>query len=69
MQKAGAPVVVVTPYYNKPTRKLIQHYKAIADSTRFRSAYNVPAGRLQIEPATWPARGDQNTCGEEASAT
>ena len=56
MRKAGATgLLSVTPYYNKPTPEgLVQHYRAIADSTPLPIIiYNVP-GRtgLNIDVAT-----------------
>jgi 4-hydroxy-tetrahydrodipicolinate synthase len=56
MERAGANgLLSVTPYYNKPTPDgLIQHYKAIAESTALPIiVYNVP-GRTgcNVEPAT-----------------
>src|SRR5687767_7687221 len=48
-------ILSVTPYYNKPTQEgLVQHYKAIAESTRLPIVlYNVP-GRtgVNLEAAT-----------------
>ena len=56
MERAGANgLLSVTPYYNKPTPDgLIQHYKAIAESTALPIiVYNVP-GRTgcNVDPAT-----------------
>lgn len=48
-------LLIVTPYYNKTTQKgLIEHYKAIAQSTKLPIIlYNVPSRTgLNIEPAT-----------------
>jgi 4-hydroxy-tetrahydrodipicolinate synthase len=56
MRKAGAAgLLSVAPYYNKPTQEgLVQHYRAIADSTPLPIVvYNIP-GRtgVNIEVAT-----------------
>lgn len=72
-ERAGAHgILSVTPYYNKPTQEgLVQHYRAIADSTKLPIVvYNVP-GRTgcNVEPATLARLADvQNIVGvKEAS--
>ena len=55
-EKLGADgILVVTPYYNKPTQQgLISHYKAIAENVNLPIIlYNVPSRTgLNIEPKT-----------------
>ncbi|MCC6991314.1 MAG: 4-hydroxy-tetrahydrodipicolinate synthase, partial [Acidobacteria bacterium] len=56
MERAGAHgILSVTPYYNRPTQEgLVQHFKAIAESTKLPVVlYNVPSRTgCNMEPAT-----------------
>ncbi|MCX8071414.1 MAG: 4-hydroxy-tetrahydrodipicolinate synthase [Candidatus Binatia bacterium] len=54
-QAGASAALLISPYYNKPTQEgIYQHYRAVAEATRFPLIlYNIP-GRTacKIEPAT-----------------
>jgi 4-hydroxy-tetrahydrodipicolinate synthase len=57
-EAGAAAALLISPYYNKPTQEgIYQHYKAIADSTRFPLiVYNIPARTASKIEATTIAR-------------
>ncbi|HEX7406285.1 MAG TPA: 4-hydroxy-tetrahydrodipicolinate synthase [Candidatus Binatia bacterium] len=57
-EAGAAAALLISPYYNKPTQEgIYQHYKAIADSTRFPLiVYNIPGRTASKIEATTIAR-------------